>query len=126
MLLLSTCPYFPAFKNNVCSAQDISNHSLALYEVTRQLIFYDQQVDNLDPAQMRALVTHIEREQGRLDVMVNDVWGADFLIEFGSGCCDAMRLSAPSSEGQAGCRNQRDHKRRDCGYRRPRYEREGE
>jgi NAD(P)-dependent dehydrogenase (short-subunit alcohol dehydrogenase family) len=40
------------------------------------------QVDHLDPAQVRALVARIEREQGRLDILVNDVWGADFLIEW--------------------------------------------
>jgi NAD(P)-dependent dehydrogenase (short-subunit alcohol dehydrogenase family) len=40
------------------------------------------QVDHLDPAQVQALVTRIEREQGRLDILVNDVWGADFLIEW--------------------------------------------
>jgi NAD(P)-dependent dehydrogenase (short-subunit alcohol dehydrogenase family) len=40
------------------------------------------QVDHLDPAQVRALVARIEREQGRLEILVNDVWGADFLIEW--------------------------------------------
>jgi NAD(P)-dependent dehydrogenase (short-subunit alcohol dehydrogenase family) len=40
------------------------------------------QVDHLDPTQVEALVTRIEREQGRLDILVNDVWGADFLIEW--------------------------------------------
>lgn len=40
------------------------------------------QVDHLDPAQVQALVQRIESEQGRLDVLVNDVWGADFLIEW--------------------------------------------
>jgi NAD(P)-dependent dehydrogenase (short-subunit alcohol dehydrogenase family) len=40
------------------------------------------QVDHLDPAQVEALITRIEREQGRLDILVNDVWGADFLIEW--------------------------------------------
>jgi NAD(P)-dependent dehydrogenase (short-subunit alcohol dehydrogenase family) len=40
------------------------------------------QVDHLDPAQVEALVARIEREQGRLDVLVNDVWGADHLIEW--------------------------------------------
>ena len=39
-------------------------------------------VDHLDPAQVQALVARIEREHGRLDVLVNDVWGADFLIEW--------------------------------------------
>lgn len=40
------------------------------------------QVDHLEPAQVQALVARITREQGRLDVLVNDVWGADFLIEW--------------------------------------------
>ncbi|HTG15301.1 MAG TPA: SDR family oxidoreductase [Blastocatellia bacterium] len=40
------------------------------------------QVDHLDPAQVQSLVARIDREQGRLDVLVNDVWGADFLIEW--------------------------------------------
>jgi NAD(P)-dependent dehydrogenase (short-subunit alcohol dehydrogenase family) len=40
------------------------------------------QVDHLDPTQVQALVARIEREQNRLDVLVNDVWGADFLIEW--------------------------------------------
>lgn len=39
-------------------------------------------VDHLDPAQVQALVARIEREHSRLDVLVNDVWGADFLIEW--------------------------------------------
>ncbi|HKQ78753.1 MAG TPA: SDR family oxidoreductase [Blastocatellia bacterium] len=40
------------------------------------------QVDHLDRARVEALVERIEREQGRLDILVNDVWGADFLIEW--------------------------------------------
>jgi NAD(P)-dependent dehydrogenase (short-subunit alcohol dehydrogenase family) len=40
------------------------------------------QVDHLDSPQVEALVTRIEREQGRLDLLVNDIWGADFLIEW--------------------------------------------
>jgi NAD(P)-dependent dehydrogenase (short-subunit alcohol dehydrogenase family) len=34
------------------------------------------QVDHLEPAQVRALVERVEREQGRLDVLVNDIFGA--------------------------------------------------
>jgi NAD(P)-dependent dehydrogenase (short-subunit alcohol dehydrogenase family) len=34
------------------------------------------QVDHLVPDQVRSLVARIEREQGRLDVLVNDIWGA--------------------------------------------------
>lgn len=40
------------------------------------------QVDHLDPAQVQALVTRIEDEQGRLDILVNDIWGAEFLAEW--------------------------------------------
>jgi NAD(P)-dependent dehydrogenase (short-subunit alcohol dehydrogenase family) len=40
------------------------------------------QVDHLQSPQVEALVRRIEREQGRLDLLVNDVWGADFLIEW--------------------------------------------
>jgi NAD(P)-dependent dehydrogenase (short-subunit alcohol dehydrogenase family) len=40
------------------------------------------QVDHLDAAQVEALVARIEHEQSRLDILVNDVWGADFLIEW--------------------------------------------
>jgi NAD(P)-dependent dehydrogenase (short-subunit alcohol dehydrogenase family) len=39
-------------------------------------------VDHLEPAQVRALVKRIEGEQGRLDVLVNDVWGAEHLMEW--------------------------------------------
>jgi NAD(P)-dependent dehydrogenase (short-subunit alcohol dehydrogenase family) len=40
------------------------------------------QVDHLDPAQVQALVARIEREQGRLDLLVNDVWGGELLAEW--------------------------------------------
>jgi NAD(P)-dependent dehydrogenase (short-subunit alcohol dehydrogenase family) len=37
-------------------------------------------VDHLDPDQVRRLVDRIDAEQGRLDVLVNDIWGGDSLI----------------------------------------------
>ncbi|MEV0236744.1 SDR family oxidoreductase [Nonomuraea sp. NPDC050786] len=40
------------------------------------------QVDHLDPAQVAALAERVEREHGRLDVLVNDVWGSDHLWEW--------------------------------------------
>jgi NAD(P)-dependent dehydrogenase (short-subunit alcohol dehydrogenase family) len=41
-------------------------------------------VDHADPEQVGALVARIAREQdGRLDVLVNDVWGGDPLAEWG-------------------------------------------
>jgi NAD(P)-dependent dehydrogenase (short-subunit alcohol dehydrogenase family) len=36
--------------------------------------------DHLDPAQVRALVDRIADEQGRLDVLVNDIWGGENLF----------------------------------------------
>jgi NAD(P)-dependent dehydrogenase (short-subunit alcohol dehydrogenase family) len=39
-------------------------------------------VDHLDPEQVAALVARIDGEQGRLDVLVNDVWGGERLIEW--------------------------------------------
>ncbi|EPD68149.1 SDR family oxidoreductase [Streptomyces sp. HGB0020] len=38
--------------------------------------------DHLDPGQVRALVDRIADEQGRLDVLVNDIWGAENLFEW--------------------------------------------
>ena len=35
--------------------------------------------DHLVPAQVKALVARIDAEQGRLDVLVNDIFGGDFL-----------------------------------------------
>jgi NAD(P)-dependent dehydrogenase (short-subunit alcohol dehydrogenase family) len=39
-------------------------------------------VDHLDPDQVRALVERIDAEHGRLDVLVNDIWGAEHLFEW--------------------------------------------
>jgi NAD(P)-dependent dehydrogenase (short-subunit alcohol dehydrogenase family) len=38
--------------------------------------------DHLEPAQVEALVARIAREQNRLDVLVNDIWGGERLIEW--------------------------------------------
>jgi NAD(P)-dependent dehydrogenase (short-subunit alcohol dehydrogenase family) len=39
-------------------------------------------VDHLAPDEVAALVERIDSEQGRLDVLVNDIWGAEHLFEF--------------------------------------------
>src|SRR3954465_6087689 len=39
-------------------------------------------VDHLDPAQVARLVERIEADHGRLDVLVNDIWGAEHLFEW--------------------------------------------
>ncbi|QYX75497.1 SDR family oxidoreductase [Streptomyces akebiae] len=40
--------------------------------------------DHLEPAQVRTLVDRIAEEQGRLDVLVNDVWGGEKLFAWES------------------------------------------
>jgi NAD(P)-dependent dehydrogenase (short-subunit alcohol dehydrogenase family) len=40
--------------------------------------------DHLEPEQVRALIERIDAERGRLDVLVNDIWGAERLFEFDS------------------------------------------
>jgi NAD(P)-dependent dehydrogenase (short-subunit alcohol dehydrogenase family) len=41
-------------------------------------------VDHLEPERVQALVARIEREHGRLDVLVNDAWGGDRYLRFGA------------------------------------------
>jgi NAD(P)-dependent dehydrogenase (short-subunit alcohol dehydrogenase family) len=40
------------------------------------------EVDHLQPEQVEALVGRIEAERGRLDVLVNDIWGGELLFEW--------------------------------------------
>jgi NAD(P)-dependent dehydrogenase (short-subunit alcohol dehydrogenase family) len=40
-------------------------------------------VDHTQEAQVKALFEQVKAEQGRLDILVNDVWGGDGLIEWG-------------------------------------------
>lgn len=39
-------------------------------------------VDHLDPAQVQALIAQIERDHTHLDVLVNDIWGGELLVEW--------------------------------------------
>jgi NAD(P)-dependent dehydrogenase (short-subunit alcohol dehydrogenase family) len=41
------------------------------------------QVDHLEQDQVKALVERIDRDHGRLDVLVNDIWGGDVYLTFG-------------------------------------------
>ncbi len=40
------------------------------------------QVDHLVPQQVQSLIEKIENEQGRLDILVNDIWGGEYLMEW--------------------------------------------
>ncbi|TQK44020.1 NAD(P)-dependent dehydrogenase (short-subunit alcohol dehydrogenase family) [Streptomyces sp. SLBN-118] len=44
--------------------------------------------DHLEPGQVRALVGRIERDHGRLDILVNDIWGGNFLLDFNTRMWD--------------------------------------
>ncbi len=55
------------------------------------------QVDHLVEAQVQALCARIQAEQGRLDILVNDIWGGDPLTEWGRpfwelNCEQGLRL----------------------------------
>jgi NAD(P)-dependent dehydrogenase (short-subunit alcohol dehydrogenase family) len=39
-------------------------------------------VDHLDPVQVAALIGRIDSEHGRLDLLVNDIWGSEHLFEW--------------------------------------------
>jgi NAD(P)-dependent dehydrogenase (short-subunit alcohol dehydrogenase family) len=39
-------------------------------------------VDHLEATEVKALVSRIEKEQGRLDILVNDIWGSEHLMEW--------------------------------------------
>jgi len=41
------------------------------------------QVDHTQPQEVASLVDRIRAERGRLDILVNDIWGGDALTEFG-------------------------------------------
>lgn len=40
------------------------------------------QVDHLEANQVQSLVARVEQEQGRLDILVNDIWGGEHLAEW--------------------------------------------
>ncbi len=39
-------------------------------------------VDHLEPSEVEALVARIDSESGRLDLLVNDIWGGELLFEW--------------------------------------------
>ena len=45
-------------------------------------------VDHLQPPQVQQLVQRIEREHGRLDILVNDIWGGDHFIQWNTPVWD--------------------------------------
>jgi NAD(P)-dependent dehydrogenase (short-subunit alcohol dehydrogenase family) len=54
-------------------------------------------VDHEDPASVAELVGGIERDQGRLDVLVNDIFGGDRYMEWDS------RSGSTTGRADCGC-----------------------
>jgi NAD(P)-dependent dehydrogenase (short-subunit alcohol dehydrogenase family) len=54
------------------------------------------EVDRLEPTQVEALVQRIDAESGRLDVLVNDIWGGELLFEW-------ERCRCGSTTSRTGC-----------------------
>jgi NAD(P)-dependent dehydrogenase (short-subunit alcohol dehydrogenase family) len=61
-------------------------------------------VDHLEAGQVEALVQRIDAESGRLDVLVNDIWGGELLFEWETplwehdlenGCGSCVSRSTP-------------------------------
>lgn len=40
------------------------------------------QVDHLDPEQVQTLASRIDEKHGRLDILINDIWGGELLFEW--------------------------------------------
>lgn len=40
------------------------------------------QVDHLEPEQVQTLANRIDKEHGRLDILINDIWGGELLFEW--------------------------------------------
>ena len=58
-------------------------------------------VDHNDETQVAALATRLRRDEGRLDILVNDVWGGDELIDFKAKFWELDLAVAPKLIGQA-------------------------
>ena len=65
-------------------------------------------VDHLEPAQVEALVQRIDAEQGRLDVLVNDIWGGEKLVEWNTPVWE-HDLDERAADAAAGDRHPPDH-----------------
>lgn len=44
--------------------------------------------DHLQVDQVRALIERVDRDHGRLDILVNDIWGGNFLLDFNTRMWD--------------------------------------
>jgi NAD(P)-dependent dehydrogenase (short-subunit alcohol dehydrogenase family) len=42
------------------------------------------QADHTVQEQVQAVFAQIKKEQGRIDILINDIWGGDELVEFGT------------------------------------------
>lgn len=56
------------------------------------------QVDHTDEQQVKTFFERVKNEQGRLDILVNDVWGGDALTE--ENWCDAAKKDRHFAESE--------------------------
>ena len=56
---------------------------------TKEKEFTAIRADHTDPRQVSRVVSRIRREQGRLDILVNDIWGGDELMQWGKRIWEA-------------------------------------
>ena len=59
--------------------------------------------DHSVPEQVEALFDRIRTEQGRLDILVNDIWGGEDLIDVRSASSGSNRWQTGCSCRRAGC-----------------------
>ena len=52
-------------------------------------------VDHLVPEEVRQLVERIRADEGRLDILVNDIWGGDGITTWTTGCACCGSASTP-------------------------------
>jgi NAD(P)-dependent dehydrogenase (short-subunit alcohol dehydrogenase family) len=84
-------------------------------------------VDHTVDAEVEALAARIKADDGRLDILVNDIWGGDELIDWGAAVLEAGHGDRPRP-GRSGALQPLDHRpalRADDGRGGPRPDRRG-
>ncbi len=78
-----------AVRDNKANPFDLANRPETIEETAEMVTEYGGkgiavQIDHTVPEQVQSLFQRVEQEQGRLDILINDVWGGDELTEWKS------------------------------------------
>jgi NAD(P)-dependent dehydrogenase (short-subunit alcohol dehydrogenase family) len=78
----------PARRPKKAAPFDLANRPETIEETAEMVssrggVGIHAQVDHTDEEQVAALFERVKKERGRLDILVNDVWGGDALTEWG-------------------------------------------